>query len=93
MKPENCEVRENLSSRIQPLRARLFFMLLFSPADKHFQKNLSVSLSQCQTVLIQARTDVVSVLICVQTVFKGNQQTKKVIAGKERVYTCKEDNR
>ena len=31
--------------------------------------------SECQTVLIRIRTDVSSVLIWVQTVCKGNQQT------------------
>ena len=38
-----------------------------------------------QTVWIQIRTDVRSVLFLVQTVCKGYQQTTKITAGKERV--------
>ena len=40
-----------------------------------FQYNLSGTLSECQTVWIQIRTDVLSVLIWVQTVYHGYQQT------------------
>ena len=39
----------------------------------------------CQTVWIQIRTDILSVLIWVQTVCKGYQQTTKVASSKERV--------
>ena len=51
----------------------------------HFQKIISGTLSVCQTVWIQIRTDNLSVLIWVQTVCKGYQQTTKVAACKERV--------
>ena len=44
-------------------------MLLLSSAD--FLKKFF----ECQTVWIQIRTDILSVLICVQTVCKGYQQT------------------
>ena len=47
--------------------------------------NFSEKLSECQTVWIQIRTDILSVLIWVQTVCKDNQQTTKVIASIERV--------
>ena len=64
-------------------------MLLLSSAD-FFQscllkKILSGTLSECQTGWIQVRTDVLLVLIWVQTVCKGYQQTTKVAASKERV--------
>ena len=52
-----------------------------------FQKILSGTLSECQTVWIQVRTDILSVLIWVQTVCKGYQQTTKFTASKERVKT------
>ena len=55
-------------------------MLLLSSAD-FFQINLSITLSECQTIWIQIRT----ILIWVQTVYKGYQQTTKVAASKERV--------
>ena len=48
------------------------------------KKNLG-ALSACQTVWIQIRTNILSVLIWVQTVCKGNQLTQKVAAIKERV--------
>ena len=61
----------------------LFFILLLSSADffqnKLFQKILSGTLSVCHTVWIQ----ILSVLIWVQTVCKGYQQTTKVSASKE----------
>ena len=40
-----------------------------------FQNILLGTLSECQTVWIQIRTDVLSVLIWVQTVYQGYQQT------------------
>ena len=49
------------------------------------KKKLSGTLSECQTVWIPIRTDVLSVLIWVQTVCKGYQQTTKVAASNERV--------
>ena len=39
---------------------------------------LSGTLSECQTVWNQIRTDALSVLICVQTVCKGYRQITKV---------------
>ena len=57
----------------------LFFKINF------FQKILSVTLSECQTIWIQIRTDILSVLIWVQTVCKGYQPMTKVPASKERV--------
>ena len=50
-----------------------------------FQKNLSGTLFQCQTVWIQFRTDIMSVLIWVQTVCKDYQQTTKVAVSKKTV--------
>ena len=50
-----------------------------------FQKHLSGTLSECQTVCIQIRTHVLLVLIWEQTVCKGYQQTTKVAANKKRV--------
>ena len=64
-------------------------MLLLSSGDffqnQLFQKILSGTLSECQTVWIQIRTDILLVLIWVQTVCKCNQQTTKVAASMERV--------
>ena len=54
--------------------------------NKLFQKILSGALSGWQTVLIQIRTDILSVLIWVQTVCKGYQQTTKVATSKERFH-------
>ena len=50
-----------------------------------FQKVLSGALSECQTVWIQIRMYILSVLIWVQTVCKGYQQTTKIAANKEGV--------
>ena len=50
-----------------------------------FQKESFRNTSECQTVWIQIRTDVTSVLIWAQTVCKGYQQTIKVAAGQESV--------
>ena len=65
-------------------------MLLLSSADfffqnYFFQKILSGILSECQTVWIQIRADILSALIWVQTVCKGYQQTTKVATSEERV--------
>ena len=53
-------------------------MLFLSAAnfsqDKYFQKILSGIQSECQTVWIQSRSEVLSGLILVQTVCKGYQQ-------------------
>ena len=65
-------------------------MLLLSSADFFskltFQKKkISETLAEHQTVWIQVRTDVLSVLIWVQTVCNAYQQTTEVAASKERV--------
>ena len=49
-----------------------------------FSKILSGTLSECRTVWIQIRTGVLSVLIWVQTVCKGYQQTTIVATSKGR---------
>ena len=74
---------------IKALHAELFFMLRLSAAAFYsklsFKKNRSGTLSECQTVWIQIRTDILSVLIWVQTVCKQYQLTTKFAASKERV--------
>ena len=71
--------------------AGYFFMIIFGfSADFFFQnqlfgKILSGIPSGCQTVWIQIRTDILLVLIWVQTVGKGYQQMTKVAASKERI--------
>ena len=64
-------------------------MLLLSAADffkiNFFQKIISGALSECQTVWIQIRTDVLSVLIWIKNVCKSYQHTTKDAASKERV--------
>ena len=45
-------------------------------------------LSECQTVWIQIRTDVLLVLIWIQNVCKGYQQTTKVATSMERARYC-----
>ena len=50
-----------------------------------FQKILSGTVSECQIVWIHIRTDILLVLIWVQTDCKGYQQTTKIAASKERV--------
>ena len=49
-----------------------FFKIFF------FEKNISDIPSECQTVWIQVRTDILLGLIWVQTVCKGYKQTKLV---------------
>ena len=46
------------------------------------------TLPECQTVWTQIRTDMLLVLIWVQTVCKGFQQTAKVTTSKERIKGC-----
>ena len=61
-------------------------LLTFFKID-FFQKILSGTLSECQTVWTHIRIDFLSVLIWVQTVCKGYQQmTKLPLAGKELRY-------
>ena len=49
-----------------------------------FQKVLSGTLSECQMVWVKIRTDILSVLICVQTICQDYQKTTKGTASKER---------
>ena len=69
----------------------MFFFLLYflSSADlfqnQLFQKILSGTLSECQAVWNQIRTDILSLLIWFQTICKGYHQTTKEVASKERV--------
>ena len=54
-----------------------------------FQKILLGTQSECQTVLTQIRTNILSVLICVQTVCKGyHQWQKSPLARKELKVAC-----
>ena len=66
-----------------------FPSLFLSSADifqnELFQKILSETLSECQTVWIQIRPDRMSGLVLVQTVCQNYQQTTKFAAGRQRV--------
>ena len=54
--------------------------------NKLFQKNaIRNTIHESQTVWIQIRTNILSVLIWVQTVFKGYQQTTQITSSKEGV--------
>ena len=66
------------------LNAGKLCMLLLPSADLSF-KSFFQKQNQCQTVWIQIRTYILSVLIWVQTICKGYQQTTKVTLSKERV--------
>ena len=66
------------------------FSCIWCRLQTFLQNNLSPKIpsgtqSGCQTVWIQIRTDIMSVLIWVQMVCKGYQQMTKVTASKERV--------
>ena len=63
----------------------LCFCCLLTFLKNNFQKIISGTLSACQTFLIHIRTDVLSVLIWVQTVCKDYQLTTKIAAIKEGV--------
>ena len=68
----------------------VMLMLLLSSTDffsklTFSKKSLSGTLSECQTVRIQIRIDILSVLISIQTVCKGHRQTTKVAASEVRV--------
>ena len=66
-----------------------FFIFLLSAVFffkfNFFKKFFQELLSECQTVCIQIRTDILSVLIWVQTVCKGYQQMTNIATCKERV--------
>ena len=57
---------------------RLLIVFLHKILKKIFQENV---LSECQTVWVQKRPDVLSGLIWIQTVCKDHQQTTKFAAG------------
>ena len=65
--------------------AFVVFCCLFSKSDFFTKKNISATLSECQTVWIKIRTDILLVLIWVQTVCKGYQQMTKGAASKEMI--------
>ena len=67
---------------------QLFCLLQPFFQNKLFQKNLSGTLSECQTVWIQIRPDVMSDLLWVQIVCKDYQQTTTFAAGSQRVHVC-----
>ena len=48
-------------------------------------KNLLGTISECETAWIQIKTDILSVMIWVQTVCKGYQKTIKFTTSRERV--------
>ena len=59
-----------------------------------YKKIISETVSECQTVCIQIRADILSALIWVQTVYIGQKQATKVATSKEGVnnprYSLKE---
>ena len=72
------------------IRTPIFFacyccLLIFFSKFTFSKKKIPGALSECQTVWIQIRTNILSVLIWVQTVCKGYQQTTKLTASKEGV--------
>ena len=80
MSDKICEnAFEKSTKNLNILHAGYFFMLLLSSANffqsELFPKILSGTLPECQTVWIQIKTDILSVMIWVQTVCKGYQQT------------------
>ena len=82
-------LRYRSRANIQLFEWWVIFMLLLFSADFffkiNFQQILSGTLSECQTVWSQIRTDILSVLIWFQTVCKNYQQaiTKKGATSKE----------
>ena len=60
-------------------RLLLWFVFL----NHFFEKNISGIPSECQTVWVQIRPDILSGLVWVQTVCKGYQQT--TLVGKDAV--------
>ena len=98
--PTDSKEKECLFFSFNSVHAGKCFMFLLSSAgifqNQLFQKLRSGTLSECQTVWIQIRTDVLLVLIRVQTVCKGDQQTIQVVNSKERakkyhIWTAAED--
>ena len=81
---QNLKAETSLLINFNPLYTGKFFMLLLSSADI-FQKILSGTPSECQTVWIQIRTNILFVRNWFQTVCQGYQQITKVAVRKERV--------
>ena len=81
--------RRNVNNFIYPKCINSLHAVSLILADffhsKLFQKHLLGTLSECQTVFIQIRTHVLSVLIWKHTICKGYQQTTEVAADKKRV--------
>ena len=75
------------------LHARELFMFLFSSADflqiKFLKINHPGPPSECQTVWIQIKTDILLVFIWVQTVCKRLLTDDKLSTGMQRVITGK----
>ena len=67
---------ENIQAKIYLYECWLILHAFFSKST--FQKIISRIPSECQTVWIQFRLDILLVLICIQTVCKSNQQTPLV---------------
>ena len=93
---QSLEDREGFRSQLKPLIELRFTLcklgnfscfccrLLFSKST--FSKNIfQEHYSECQTVWIQIRTEVLLVMIWVQTVCKGYEQMIKVIANNEEL--------
>ena len=59
--------------------AKFVILFVILCQNNFFPKILSETLSECQTVRIQIRTDILSVLIWVQSICKCYQQTTKFI--------------
>ena len=77
--------RLNVVHVLNSKHAGYFSCLLTFFKINFFKKNLSGTLSECQTVLTQIRTDIISVLIWIQTVFKGYQHITTVATSMEKV--------
>ena len=94
------EGSKTILTKLSPLKVYLFPLTLcmlgnftcffvicgfFFFSINFFQKHLSGIPSECQTVWIQIRPDILSGLICVQTICKGYQQISNVTSRGERV--------
>ena len=66
-----------------------YFRLLTFFKIKYLKINHQGPPSECQTVWIQIKTDILLILIWVQTVCKGYCQTTKLSTGMQRVITGK----
>ena len=92
---EHCESVKKFRSRLGPNclqrlsaddKSLLAFIVVCRLFHNYiFQKILSGTLSECRTVWIQIRTDIMSVLNWIQTVHKVYQQITNFATSKERV--------